>query len=680
MANPKISVVVPVYNVEEYLEDTLNCLLNQSFIDNMEIIMIDDGSNDSSRYIIEKYALDYDNFYAYHKNNEGLSITRNFGIELAKGEYIQFLDGDDLITLDGYEKLYGMASRNSSDIVTSGMFRLTRYNYFKSFFLKKTFSSFTKDLDSTKLEDTPELMRDTFSTNKLFRLEFLKDNELKFPQENILYEDLIFTLKAYALAETISVSSEPFYYWRIRKNEKNLSITQKKNIRNFTDRITIINRCIDFIEKHGLNDDVKEVQYLKWLNHDIYLNLSAFNQFNEEHYQMLIDELNKILDFIPENTLNKLNSFKKIIYKMVRNNDIEGLVYMSSLDEELKVNPHIPSNLDEKYLECINFENDAKFEELIAKKQQTTFDCDNVYIKFSEEINYLPSDYPHETHASLIDNNDEYPLEINDNNQIVIPIDLIKNNHSTVKMEYVCNNFTKESYLRNPNREVFQLEDFDIEIGIKTDRLFTIDKRLTNDLKIEIDEIILDDDFLKFKGKSSDKINEAYIENVVTFEKIKYPIYIDDELNISFSVPYKDILKSPVKKWEVRLTDTFKSIRIVKKFEFNAQHHKIYITNARNKILIGDDFYDIYEQLDDYYNRIYELNLDKKELNRIVKDLKKDNKTLEKENKKLKKKNKSLENKNIKLKKQNDNLQKIIEEYKSRFVVKSTDYVKKMIK
>ena len=211
MANPKISVVVPVYNVEEYLEDTLNCLLNQSFIDNMEIIMIDDGSNDSSRYIIEKYALDYDNFYAYHKNNEGLSITRNFGIELAKGEYIQFLDGDDLITLDGYEKLYGMASRNSSDIVTSGMFRLTRYNYFKSFFLKKTFSSFTKDLDSTKLEDTPELMRDTFSTNKLFRLEFLKDNELKFPQENILYEDLIFTLKAYALAETISVSSEPFY-------------------------------------------------------------------------------------------------------------------------------------------------------------------------------------------------------------------------------------------------------------------------------------------------------------------------------------------------------------------------------------------------------------------------------------------------------------------------------------
>ena len=66
MNNPKISVIVPIFNVEEYLEDVLNCLLNQSFIENMEILMIDDGSSDNSRYIIEKYALDYDNFYAFH--------------------------------------------------------------------------------------------------------------------------------------------------------------------------------------------------------------------------------------------------------------------------------------------------------------------------------------------------------------------------------------------------------------------------------------------------------------------------------------------------------------------------------------------------------------------------------------------------------------------------------------
>ena len=79
MSNPKISVIVPVYNVEDYLEDALDSIVNQTFND-IEVLMIDDGSTDNSRYIIEKYALDYDNFYAFHKENEGLPITRNYGL------------------------------------------------------------------------------------------------------------------------------------------------------------------------------------------------------------------------------------------------------------------------------------------------------------------------------------------------------------------------------------------------------------------------------------------------------------------------------------------------------------------------------------------------------------------------------------------------------------------------
>ena len=88
MENPKISVIVPIYNVEEYLEESLNCLLNQTFIENMEILMIDDGSSDNSRYIIERYALDYENFHAIHNENQGIPTTRNCGLDLAKGEYV----------------------------------------------------------------------------------------------------------------------------------------------------------------------------------------------------------------------------------------------------------------------------------------------------------------------------------------------------------------------------------------------------------------------------------------------------------------------------------------------------------------------------------------------------------------------------------------------------------------
>ena len=73
MIKPKISVIIPVYNVEDYIDETLTSLLNQTMIDDIEVLMIDDGSTDNSRYIIEKYALDYENFHAYHKENEGLS-------------------------------------------------------------------------------------------------------------------------------------------------------------------------------------------------------------------------------------------------------------------------------------------------------------------------------------------------------------------------------------------------------------------------------------------------------------------------------------------------------------------------------------------------------------------------------------------------------------------------------
>lgn len=83
MESPKISVIVPIYNVEEYLEESLICLLNQTFIKNMEIIMIDDGSSDNSRYISEKYALDYEKFHVIHKKNEGQAIARNLGLDLA---------------------------------------------------------------------------------------------------------------------------------------------------------------------------------------------------------------------------------------------------------------------------------------------------------------------------------------------------------------------------------------------------------------------------------------------------------------------------------------------------------------------------------------------------------------------------------------------------------------------
>ena len=113
---PKVSVIVPVYNVEKYIEKCLNSLVNQTLKD-IEIIIVNDGSKDNSDKIIKIYQEKYDNIIYLTKKNGGLSDARNYGIPYAKGEYIAFLDSDDYVENDIYEKMYNKAKENNSDYV-----------------------------------------------------------------------------------------------------------------------------------------------------------------------------------------------------------------------------------------------------------------------------------------------------------------------------------------------------------------------------------------------------------------------------------------------------------------------------------------------------------------------------------------------------------------------------------
>ena len=133
MDNIKISVILPVYNTENYLEEALDSILNQTMIDDIEVLMLDDGSSDDSRYIIEKYALDYENFHAFHNENMGQGRERNFGIKHAKGEYIHFMDADDYILPDAYEKLYGAAKSGNYDFVMGKACRFTKNSNWNDF-------------------------------------------------------------------------------------------------------------------------------------------------------------------------------------------------------------------------------------------------------------------------------------------------------------------------------------------------------------------------------------------------------------------------------------------------------------------------------------------------------------------------------------------------------------------
>jgi CDP-glycerol glycerophosphotransferase len=193
-----LSIIVPVFNVQGYLHDCIDSLLEQNIDKSLyEIILINDGSIDLSENIIDRYGEMYENIQVYHYENSGLGATRNKGINLAKGKFIAFLDSDDFVPKKAYSSLLESALYNDADIVTSPVERFENNKYSRSGLHKKV--DFNSKVGTT-LKDTPSLLYDTTSTNKIYDLEFLKKNNLYFP-EGIVYEDIYFTMMAYSKAK-----------------------------------------------------------------------------------------------------------------------------------------------------------------------------------------------------------------------------------------------------------------------------------------------------------------------------------------------------------------------------------------------------------------------------------------------------------------------------------------------
>lgn len=130
----KVSIIVPVYNVVDYLSDCLESLVKQT-LDDIEIICVNDGSTDSSLIVLEKYEKQYDFIKIINQRNKGLASARNVGIAAAKGEYLGFVDSDDWIDMEFYEKLYEAARRHNTDIAAA--------KYYKK---KRTFSKVSNKL------------------------------------------------------------------------------------------------------------------------------------------------------------------------------------------------------------------------------------------------------------------------------------------------------------------------------------------------------------------------------------------------------------------------------------------------------------------------------------------------------------------------------------------------------
>ena len=737
MNRPKISVILPIYNVEPYIEECLDSILNQTMIDDLEVIMVDDGSSDDSRYTIERYALDHDNFHAYHKENEGSGIARNYGLEKAKGEYIHFCDPDDYIKPDFYERIYEFAkSSPNADFVVGNSSRFGNWHIWESILYKTTFENLDEVIESTNIRENTNFVWDTGVWNKLIKKEFLMEKNIRFPNENIVSQDLVFTIKLHCLADEIAVNPDIYYYWRLRQSKD--SVTQQKGrIKSFTDRLRVIGLIREFFRENNIEEEILNAEYDKWLNHDLKEYMKRINEYPKEYHEEKLSEVKNILKDIPESIKENLNSYKRIIYRMVENDDYDGLLSFSYLENDLKKNPNLFELAGEDYQQYVNLERDGQMEELQAQREDIDSNDEEILIDFSSYLPFVDGDDFTITAAVVDDEGNEYQIinedivedEVNGElaedetvepdysieryQRVAVPLKIIKNlKHSRIKIKYESESISKETFLNNNRRATYVFEDYDVDIGIGTRKELYIDVRYKNKNNVRIHDIIEDDSKFMLIGSSQEKVENLKIQNLVCFNERHFPIqylsldeiinefYNDsiedgsnegeesDEIRINgdvveyehtfiAAIPFKELFDAVIKKWEIGTAEFIDHISLSKNYYFYTSTHKTQIRNLRKKIVL-EMF------LIDYIAEMHEMKEENLKIIRTDRELKKKNRKLKKENKTLKtvKKNLTEENKqlnkaNKKLNEQSEKQKELINDYKNRKVIKIVDHLKK---
>lgn len=255
-SSPDISVIIPIYNVEKYLEECLDSVVaNLSCELDIEVILVNDGSTDKSADIANKYIDKYSNFVMYCKSNGGLSDARNYGVKKARGNYIFFLDSDDWILEDTLVRLFSFSKRNNCDMVQCGNI----YVYPKSsvssleYWPKNCFEMVlnTEEAMSKLIEN--DILKN-FAWGKLYKREIV--DGIDFPLGKY-FEDSYWQHQVIHKAKRIGLTASPFYFYRQRKS----SISGRFSIKNI-DLLKGFESRIDFLEKHYPELRKKQIAYL----------------------------------------------------------------------------------------------------------------------------------------------------------------------------------------------------------------------------------------------------------------------------------------------------------------------------------------------------------------------------------------------------------------------------------
>lgn len=260
----KISVIIPVYNVEKYLSQCLESVIYQSF-SNLEIILVDDCGNDNSLKIAQEYKnKDKRIILLHHKKNLELAAARNTGLKNATGDFIFFLDSDDYLDADALKNAYLEIKESNSDIV------ITKTIPFKDEDVSKSLNERLKDMEEwfeSKTQEYFKITKENFeyaisnfptvSWGKLFNSSFLKENNLFFVNKNIVHEDKGFFIKFMSRLPKIATIESVGVYYRLRKESLTYEIYNNKTHKRKINLRISIQDALNYIKSNSSKEDKK---------------------------------------------------------------------------------------------------------------------------------------------------------------------------------------------------------------------------------------------------------------------------------------------------------------------------------------------------------------------------------------------------------------------------------------
>lgn len=312
----QISIIMPVYNKMNYLNRSINSILNQTFKD-FELIIVDDGSSDDSLKICNEFFRKDNRIQIISINNSGVSNARNIGLQHAKGRYIQFIDGDDYIDLDMFKELKKIIDKYTPDIILTGLTKVD-----------KEYNSISEIIPSLKgLKNKQDLMdnfvEEQFRTgiygcvsNKLIKRSVIEKIGLKFNKDIKLAEDLDFYLTLYDYINDIYFLDKSFYYYLQNAENSSTSIKFKNNY--FT-QILINLKAKNMLSKNSSlninNENIINKVITNFTLCYLYDEFDCSFSKNKKVVNKIYDDQRIIMSLISDNQ----NLFKKIIILLIKN-------------------------------------------------------------------------------------------------------------------------------------------------------------------------------------------------------------------------------------------------------------------------------------------------------------------------------------------------------------------------